>query len=199
MKCKWGKYKSNNYYQLNMAILRKPWVGSEYSSQKHKILFVGESHYSVNYLEDSQKNEDLTIACVKQYCNDEWKNRTWGILVAQFCKIFGTERYARRDFFEKISYMNYIQHCMQYPGESPFKYCIHNNDYQTHFYNVLSGSKPSVVILFSQRIAELWDYKECGIANTLKESGIQYFPIGHLSRMKQDGKIKIDAIITKLQ
>ncbi len=180
------------------TILRTPWIGSEYHSQKHKVLFVGESHYSKNYFESSSTNENLTIQCVKEYCNGDWGNRTWGVLVSQFSKIFSTGNYARKDFFERVAYMNYIQHCMKEPSDNPFKYFIHNADYQLHFQNIVNQIQPDVVILFSKRIDELWSYEGCGITKFLEDKGIQYFSTGHLSRITSDGKLEIERVINKI-
>lgn len=178
-----------------MTTLRKPWVGSQYNLQQYKILFVGESHYSKEYFESCKDDENLTIECVEQYCRKEWKNQTWGNLISQFGKLFEVEKGQRREFFEKVSYTNYIQHCMKNASDKPFKYFIHNNDYQSHFYNTINNIQPYIVILFSQRIAELWDYEECGIKKFLEKKQIAYFCVNHLARINESTKLEIQNII----
>ena len=86
-----------------MSIFRYPWVGYDYNSQKTKILFVGESHYSdpknPNAYDIEKENSNYTNQCIREYCDWKWGNRTWGNLVSQFIDVFGTGKYARSNFF----------------------------------------------------------------------------------------------------
>lgn len=190
-----------SFSNMTQTPLRKPWVGSEYESQKNKVLFVAESSYSKNHFDENKDNANLTIACVEQYSNYEWGNRTWDNMISNFGEIFGItagEEKSRKKFFDKISHTNYIQHLMMHTGESPFNYYIHNEQYRQHLYNTIEEVKPDCVILISQRLNDLWAYEGCGIVQHLKDNKIGYYHTKHLSRISNVNKLEIQKIVQEI-
>ena len=188
-----------SFSNMTQTPLRKPWVGSEYESQKHKILFVAESSYSKNHFDECKHDANLTITCVEQYSNYEWGNRTWGNMISNFGEIFGItagEEKSRKKFFDKISYTNYIQHCMTETNESPARYYIYNEEYREHLYNTIESLKPDYIILNTRTLHHWWN--GCGIVQYLNEKEIEYRHTKHLSRISNVEKLEIQKIVQEI-
>lgn len=182
-----------------MTPLRTPWIGNEYQSQKHKILFVGLSFYSKEHFEAHKVNENSIVQFAMEYARGDWENRTMKSLITHFGRIFGitfSDAHSKQNFFDKISYTNYIQHCMSDPSEKPAKYYIYNEDYRQHFYNIIEELKPDYVILNTRTLHYWW--VGCGIVQFLKDKNIDYHHTKHLSRITNKDKIHIQTIVDEI-
>ncbi len=120
-------------------------------------------------------------------------------LITNFGRIFGVkfdEEKSKQRFFDKISYTNYIQHCMRKVNESPAKYYIYNEDYRQHLYNTIEEIKPEYVILNTRTIHHWWN--GCGIVRHLKDKKIGYYHTKHLSRISNVDKLEIQKIVQEI-
>ena len=168
-------------------ILFKPWVGSEYAKQPLKILIVGESYYGMpeNLRDDNMGRKlienDLHVRGDKSYnLHYHWfHNRFHYNVYKIFAGIILNEGYT--DFYNKISFCNYMQDVLIGAGDSVLYYMRNDDKYKEYFTSVVENLRPTLVVLTSNRFDALWR------ANGLVEYlGYRYINIVHPSRIKNE-------------
>lgn len=142
-----------------------PWIGKNYGTElsifRKKILILGNSHYCED-CEDCGNRElhpdctDLTRRVIIDYLDPEhkayWKSTFSTFINSMYNK--PTSIKERRNFFESISFYNYLQIAA---GEDPYsteKYDYTDDRYLKAFYEVINKTLPDVVICWGNK---LWD------------------------------------------
>ena len=142
---------------MNSNIFFLPWIGDKYGTQyslfENKILLIGNSHYcgTCNTCGDSIKSPEcttFTTEIVDTYLDPEEKH-SWKKTFSTFINSFfghSTTYKERKDFFDSVSFYNYLQVSA---GNNPYSTHNYNFDDRRHllaFYEVLDKIKPNVVI-----------------------------------------------------
>lgn len=96
-----------------------PWVGKNYSSSKHKVLVVGESHYGDENNKNVWEDTDSTRACIDEVMYASlWRNRTY----TNITHLLKGEKYNDPVLWDNIAYYNFIQELMITRKQRPSDY-----------------------------------------------------------------------------
>jgi hypothetical protein len=126
-------------FKLSKKIKILPWIGENYLNEEHKILILG---ISTSY-EDATSKKDCVIDLVRKICEGEkWKEPVYWTKIANLLK---NDKEKTEDFWNRISFYNYIQEIMEGPKQkTPKEYW---EDAKEPFKEILKKLMPDIVIV----------------------------------------------------
>lgn len=130
-----------------------PWIGSEYFKNEHRILFVGESHYSDASVESNFKHDDIHFT--RNVIKDMGiKDNNYNVLFFKNLKklILNDKALDSEIMWSKISFYNFIQRPMFTNKERP-KSVDYKNGWMS-FFELVKVMKPTKVIFLSLSAAD---------------------------------------------
>ena len=122
-------------------IIFHPWVGSNYSSSRYRVLLLGDSHYG----EETEAHNRLTQDVITYWCLE--RKQPGRFFTCIIWTLFGN-RDDMDDKFSKVAFYNYVQRLMPEPRRAPSR-----DDYEAAkkpFIEVLNKLSPDFVISFGE-------------------------------------------------
>jgi len=182
-----NKFDAIEHYQIYPEM--KPWVGSEYTHSKVKILVIGESHYldagSIYHHDTQGWYEGVKVSDKKDWgwiktrniisngINTKWKDKSKAIYRNIEKALFETELYKEKQLtvFSDIAFLNYFQRPAQQTGKS-IKVSKLDSDISNKVVSqVVTTISPDIVI-FTSSLA--WRHaKRSGFVKVLDDSLIK--------------------------
>jgi hypothetical protein len=131
-----------------------PWIGDQFQSGLRglRLLIVGESHYGPK---NQNYDPGFTVNCVRNVVRGEWKLKFFGNLQSNLADAgLGVESptclRARKEFWERVAFYNYIQEMISAPGIAPSTSAWERA--REPFREVLNELQPNCVLFACKRL-----------------------------------------------
>jgi hypothetical protein len=136
----------------------KPFIGKDYFKAEQKLLILGESAFG-----DHKGDKNLLVNVITDIKNGQETSYTqYRKTKVFFTKIFNLfknkENCDKKTFWNKVSFYDYIQELMDYPGQIPPKNYF--NDAEPPFFEILKKIEPDVVIVLGKRLYKNLHFEE---------------------------------------
>lgn len=169
-----------------------PWIGTRYSMRppNHRLLIVGESHYSNERdpaalepaIEAITMQPEYTRAVISECCIDEdWSNRTLGTLPKL---VFGTSSIQSHQLWHDVAFFNFIQRPMRYVPQSMERPSFTDfSDGWRVFAQVAAVLQPSCCLFIGVEASHSFGFAMCdhGSAKRTEKIGSTFARLAHVS------------------
>lgn len=143
---------------MTTQIKFRPWKGANYEdgSQDLRILVLGESQYTSDHFDNPV---NFTIERVQEYIGGGCKGKFW-TNIAQALIGRGLVLEERRQFWNSVSFYNYVQEFLAGPRLAPSEKAWETGP--AAFEEVLEELKPGFILVLGSR---LWEHMPCSNAD----------------------------------
>jgi hypothetical protein len=159
--------------QIIEGVTFQPWIGCHYKIGTPRLLVVGQSHYDW----ESRRREHITKAQVTRRVIkrviEHGGDRAFFTNVAATCLDELPDAGARQQFWNSVSFYNYIQEFVGNTPRQPHDYPLWERSHAA-FIRVLRALRPQLIlVLGSANFGSMTDWK-CRTAAPLKSGGALY-------------------------